>query len=139
MKCDREYEELTEPVTTTHEKIIYVKKKDLEEIQFFLDGRCKEKTDEVYQTFTANFGDCGEGEVSIDIKLVDSRDGTPYIDPVMFQDGSEVACMEVRDAFKGETFIFSGYLKDSYVVKIREMSTRRENLTKVQKRIRDEF
>jgi len=121
VNCGKEHEELIEPVKTTHEKIIYVSKEEIEMVNRILNPmRTADKTDEVVETFTANFGDCGEGEVSIDIKLVDSRDGSAYIDPVMFQHGCEVACMDVRDAFKGETFIFSGYLKHTYEVKIRE-------------------
>jgi len=73
--------------------------------------------DEVVKTFTADFGDKGEGEVSVDIKICDVRDGIPFIDAVMFQDGHEVGCLDVDDVIAGE-YPFLKVLKDDYIVVI---------------------
>ena len=46
--------------------------------------------DEVVRRFTAVF----EGGVEVDVKVVDAD--PPYVDAVLFEDGSEVVCLDVR-------------------------------------------
>ena len=91
---------------------IKVPKEKIEELQKFLDGN-GEGTMNTVETFTANFGDNGEGEIEADIKVCDGAN--PFVDPVLFQDGSEVCCLECADTLVGE-YIFSTSLKDIYTV-----------------------
>jgi hypothetical protein len=97
-----------------HEKTLNISFCELLAWQEFLEKDGGDKSGTV-KTFTANFYDCGEGEVSVDIKICDSRDGTPFIDAVMFQDGHDVGCLEVRDIIAGE-YHFKQILKNDYVV-----------------------
>lgn len=97
-----------------HELTLDISFNDLSAWQDFLHGKGT-NTDEVVKTFTAKFGNRGEGEVEVDIKICDSRDGTPYIDAVMFQDGHEVGLLEPSEDLAGE-YPFMQFLKDDYVV-----------------------
>lgn len=98
-----------------HETKIEISFNDLSAWQDFLDGK-GDGTLNCVKTFTAEYGDCGEGSISIDIKVCEGgKDSTPFIDAVMFQDGNDVGCLEVRDTLAGE-YVFQNYLKDTYVV-----------------------
>ena len=77
-------------------------------IQKFLDGP-GEDSDEVVETITVDFGSttgcCGDHAIEADIKICDVQtadESIPYIDPVLFDNGSEVALMEVGDSLLGE-------------------------------------
>ena len=68
--------------------------------------------DEVMNTFTANFGN----GIEADIKFCNGDTG-PYIDAVLFQDGSEVHVLEPSDILDGE-YPFE-YKDVTYVVDVR--------------------
>jgi len=92
---------------------IKVPKEKAVELQQFLDGN-GEGTMNTVETFTAGFPHTeSSGSVEIDIKVCDGD--SPFVDPVMFQDGSEVGCLECADELLGE-YVFSGFLKDTFTV-----------------------
>ena len=92
---------------------IKIPKEKVDELQKFLDG-CGEGTMNTVATFTAQFPNTElSGSVEIDIKVCDGSN--PFVDPVMFQDGSEVGCLECADELLGE-YVFSGFLKDTFIV-----------------------
>jgi len=103
-----------------HELEIRVPSGDVKQWQEYLDGVCQEKEDTMV-TFTAKCSDsCSrEGEIEIDIKVCNGDIGknNNYIDAVMFQDGSEVGLLDVRDKLEGE-YLFSMFLKHDYRVTI---------------------
>lgn len=99
------------------ESIFDISFNELSAWQDFLNGK-GDGTLNCVHTFIAEFGDRGEGDIKIDIKVCDGgRDGTPFIDTVLFQDGSEVGCLDVRDTIAGE-YEFAGFLVDTYIVTI---------------------
>ena len=104
-----------------HELTLDISFNDLAGWQYYLDENsfdAAHKDSSTRRKFTAEFGDKGEGDVQIDIKICDGGfDGTPFIDAVMFQDGHDVGCLEVRDTLAG-TYEFQSFLKDTYVVVI---------------------
>lgn len=73
-------------------------------------GRC-----EVVTTYTAIFG----GGIEADIKVCNSE-SSPYIDAVLFEDGCEIALLDVSDILLGE-YIFM-VDEDTYTVLV-EKST----------------
>lgn len=111
---DNKYRELCKDKIMKHEITLDISFNDMCAWQSFLNGKGTD-TDEVVKTFTAKFGDKGEGNIEVDIKICDSKDGSPYIDAVMFQDGHEVGVLEVSDILAGE-YPFMQFLKDNYIV-----------------------
>jgi hypothetical protein len=98
-----------------HEKTINIPFNDLSAWQDFLDGK-GDGTLSCVKTFTAVFGDKGEGHVEVDIKVCDGgKDGTPFVDPLLCQDNCDAGCLDVTDTIAGE-YVFDGFLKDTYVV-----------------------
>lgn len=96
-----------------YKKTIKIPKEKAEELQKFLDGE-GEGTMNTVATFTTGFPHTeSSGSVEIDIKVCDGAN--PFVDPVMFQDGSEVGCLECADELLGE-YVFSGFLKDTFTV-----------------------
>ena len=99
-------------------QIIEIPKKKVEELQKFLDSN-GEGTMNTVETFTAQFAHTeSNGSVEIDIKVCDGAN--PFVDPVMFQDGSEVGCLECDDTLLGE-YVFSQFLKDTFTVFVKEI------------------
>ena len=66
------------------------------------------ESEDVPLTLTANFGN----GIEADIKLCNGD--SPYVDAVLFDDGSEVHVLEVSDTIEGE-YCFS-YNDDDYIV-----------------------
>jgi hypothetical protein len=80
---------------------IDIPKWELDEYQDFLNAP-GQNSDSVMKMWSANFG----GGLEVDIKICDvSEDTTPYIDAVMFQDGSEIGLLDVSEELAGE-YIF---------------------------------
>ena len=98
----------------THSIELQVPKDEVEAHQSFLDSAGEDKVG-VIETYTAKFGDRGEGNVEIDIKVC--QGDPPFVDAVMFQDGSDVSCIEPDDELLG-TYTFQSVLKDTYKVKL---------------------
>ena len=102
------------PVNIT--KTILIPSDELKEMQEFLESAGEDKVDTI-KTYTANFGDRGEGEIEVDIKVC--QGDPPFVDAVLFQDGHEVGCLEPEGDLVGE-YIFSSFLKDTYTVIVSE-------------------
>jgi hypothetical protein len=68
--------------------------------------------DEVLECFTADFGN----GIEADIKIVNAEDG-PYIDPILFDKGSQVGLLDVEYKLADE-FVFE-YDNVEYAVSIR--------------------
>ncbi len=97
-----------------HEIIIAVPFNELSAWQDFLDGK-GDDTLNCVKTFTAEFGDRGEGNVEIDIKVCDGgKDGTPFVDVLLCQDNNDIGCLDIEDTLAGE-YVFDLHLKDTYV------------------------
>lgn len=97
-----------------HERTIEIPDALLYEIQKFLDGQ-GEGTCRVQYCFTAKF----DKGVAVDIKVCDTEtDSTPFIDAVIFENGQEIFCLDVRDTLLGE-YVFDVAL-DSFVVIVQE-------------------
>lgn len=79
-------------------KVIRISLEEIERLQAFLDSKGKDVVDTV-ATFTAKFDD----GIEIDIKVCDGN--PPFVDAVLFQDGSDVGCLDVTDTLVGE-YIF---------------------------------
>jgi predicted RNA-binding Zn-ribbon protein involved in translation (DUF1610 family) len=95
---------------SSHARIITIPRPELEKMQEFLDGK-GDGTLNTVETYTVKFGDHGMGDIQIDVKVCDGD--TPFVDVVMFQDGSEVSCADPSDTLAGKyTFV----LKDTYIV-----------------------
>ena len=96
-----------------YRQTIKVPKDKVAELQKFLDGN-GEGTMNTVATFTAQWPNTeSSGSVEIDIKVCDGAN--PFVDPVMFQEGSEVGCLECADELLGE-YVFSQFLKDTFTV-----------------------
>lgn len=95
-----------------HKKVINISFNELSAWQDYLDNKGNE-TGGVVTKYTADFGETEDGHIEVDIKVVDAEQ--PFVDPVIFQDGHDVGCLEVDDTLAGE-YIFSGFLKNTYVV-----------------------
>ena len=93
-----------------YEKTILVPKAELDEINRLLSLITMPDTgaDEVIKTCTAVFHD----GIEADIKVCNGD--PPFVDPVLFQDGGQVAVMEVAEELDGE-YIFD-LDEDQYVV-----------------------
>ena len=98
-------------------KILKIPGYEVTAMQKFLDrtGRDKVRTE---KTYTAQFGDKGEGDIEVDIKVCEGD--PPFVDAVLFQDNSEIGVLEPDDTLVGE-YVFQGFLKDTYVVIVQEM------------------
>ena len=100
-----------------HTKILKIPGYEVTAMQKFLDGTGRDKV-RTEKTYTAQFGDKGEGDIEVDIKVCEGD--PPFVDAVIFQDNSEIGCLEVDDTLVGE-YIFEGFLKDTYVVIVQEL------------------
>jgi len=98
-------------------KLLKIPFEEVEEIQKILNSK-GDGTLNTIKTYTTKFGDNGEGNVEVDIKVCDGE-GSPFIDAVIFQDGSEIACLDIRDKLVGE-YIFETVLKNNYIVLVRQ-------------------
>lgn len=106
----------------TYRRTIEIGYDELKDIENILQTPGNNTCD-VLRTFTAVF----EDGIEVDIKVCDSSDDTtPYIDPVIFDKGQEILCLEVRDNLLGE-YLFSvrqekerGDSVDYYVVEIKQ-------------------
>ena len=112
-----------------YKKIINVSYNELVAWQDYLDNKGTD-TVNVVRTFSADFGETEDGHIEIDIKVCDAEQ--PFVDPVIFQDGHDVGCLEADDTLVGE-YIFSGFLKNTYIVIIPDA---REEAEKLQKKYR---
>lgn len=94
------------------EKTINISFNDLSAWQSYLndtatgDRGCVKK-------FTAVFTD----GVEVDIKVCNSFEGTPFVEPILFRNGRQIGELDVRDRLAGE-YIFSDFRQCSYVVNI---------------------
>ena len=98
-----------------HEKVINLSFNELSAWQNYLDGEGDNNLTTV-KTFTGDFGPKAEGDITVDIKVCNGE-GSPFVDAVLFQDGYEVGCLDVRDTLAG-TYEFQSFLKDTFVVVI---------------------
>ena len=98
-----------------HVRVITPPRPELKKMQEFLDGKGN-GTINTIKTYTVKFDDYGEGDIQIDVKVCDGD--TPFVDVVMFQDGSEISCFEPSDTLVGE-YIFQNVLKDIYEVSVK--------------------
>lgn len=96
-----------------HEATIEIPEEKVAEIQAFLDSKGN-RTDKVEYLYTAEFDDGMEA----DIKVCDSDEPSPFIDPVLFDNGQEVMCLDVRDELLGEYVFEVGF--DTYRVIIKK-------------------
>jgi hypothetical protein len=77
------------------ERSLVVGKSDLDVVNTVLSGAECLGNDEVVRKFTVYFGSGFE----CDVKVVDGD--PPYVDAVLFRDGQEVMCLDVRDDLLG--------------------------------------
>jgi len=93
---------------------IVIDPQEVKEMQDFLDGG-GDGTDSVIRTYTVEMGNGFE----VDIKVCDGD--RPFVDPVLFHDGSEVCTIEVSDELCGEyQFYIGGDGGDTFTVIVRE-------------------
>jgi hypothetical protein len=78
-----------------HVRHIKVPAQELKEMQEFLDGKGDNKEDTIV-TYTAKFND----GIEADIKVCNGD--TPFVDAVLFEDGHQIAVLEVEDTLEGE-------------------------------------
>jgi len=107
-----------------YKKVINVSYNELVAWQDYLDNKGTD-TVNVVRTFTADFGETEDGHIEVDIKVCDAEQ--PFVDPVIFQDGHDVGCLEADDTLVGE-YIFSGFLKNTYIVVIPDAKEEAEKL-----------
>lgn len=78
------------------------------ELQNFLNSE-GDGTTNVIETITASF----EDGIEADIKVCDGE--SPFVDPVLFDKGNEICCLDVTDTLVGE-YLFSAYMEKLYKV-----------------------
>jgi hypothetical protein len=78
-----------------YETTIVIPTDEIQECQKFLDSHGQDKI-ATFETYTGKFSN----GVEVDIKVCDGD--PPFVDPVLFEDGCELATGEVRDALLGE-------------------------------------
>ena len=87
--------------------VVAIDKRIMQEMQKLLDKDMPVEdagSDEVMNTFTVDFGD----GIEADIKFCNTDNG-PYIDAVLFNQGSEVFVLDPQYIFEGEySFEFGG-------------------------------
>lgn len=100
-----------------HTKTIKISQLKNKEMQEFLDGKGDGSLNTI-ETFTANFGNDGDGIIEVDIKVCDGE-GNPFIDPVIFVNGCDSGCLDVEGTLIGEyIFELDG---DTYTVLVEEI------------------
>jgi len=98
-----------------HEQIINLSFNDLCAWQDYLNGK-GEGTLNTVKTFTASFGDCGEGKVEVNIKVCDGQ-GNPFVDAVILFDGNDSGALATRETLAGEySFYNPNGFEHTYVV-----------------------
>jgi hypothetical protein len=100
---------------------ILIPRDEVREMQNILSGgKLDEQTapDGVIKTYTAKFG--GGWEVDIKVCNAETEGGGPYIDAVLFHDGSEVMTLDVSEDLLGEYKFESGPLaRTCFLVKVK--------------------
>ena len=94
---------------------IQIPQKELDEMNTILLNELNPniKENDVIKTYTANFSEPNQ-EIKVDIKVINGD--TPYVDPVLFDDGSSLTMIDVRDQLDGE-YVFN-INADQFVVTI---------------------
>ena len=96
-------------------KILKIEKSLANKIQEMINTnniRNEDFQDGIYKTFTIDFGN----NIEADIKVCIGDDRTVFIDPVLFDNGSEVCLIDVSFEFLGE-YIFK-YANNEYIAKL---------------------
>lgn len=82
-------------------RTIAIVNKEAKQMQAFLDGQGQGSLNTIV-TYTADFG---KG-IQADIKVCDAdKESTPFIDAVLFHEGSDIGCLDVGDELLGK-YIF---------------------------------
>lgn len=93
-------------------KTIKIPAAEARELQEYIESNGKDKV-ETIKTYTAKFGDNGEGNIEVDIKVCEGD--PPFVDAVLFQDNHELGCLEPEGDLLGE-YCFYGFTKNHYTV-----------------------
>jgi len=99
---------------------IFVPKDEMDSMQRLLDGKDREWGEHTIQTYTANFGNGVEADIKVcgvQESIEPNDQPNPYVDPVLFDNGSEVCVGEVGDELEGE-YLFE-YDNEEYQVLVK--------------------
>jgi len=105
---------------------IHIPKEELEEMNAVISGKAGIVGENTVARYTANFGDGIEADIKVcgvkETHDAEEDECTPYVDAVLFENGSEIGCIEPSfDTLEGEyLFYFPNFMEEMFRVILQE-------------------